>query len=80
VAWRETEIITSEVGDREEPQMQTKQAAKLREEWTAKGNPDCEHPSLVKEYDLGSDTGDVVCTTCGETWWNADPSRPRRNR
>lgn len=25
----------------------------------------CDHPKTEKEYYLGSDTGDKVCTTCG---------------
>ena len=45
--------------------MQLAQAAALRRNWEAKGNPPCEHPEVDKEYDLGADTGDEVCTTCG---------------
>lgn len=40
----------------------------LRESWAAKGSPACEHPQLVKEYYLGAQTGDKVCTTCGEVF------------
>lgn len=58
--------------------MQMKKAAELRKAWAEKGNPPCAHPRLDKEYDLGSDTGDVVCTTCGETWWHSDQERPDR--
>jgi hypothetical protein len=42
------------------------------------GNPPCEHPEIDKEYYLGSDTGDVVCKVCGETWPHSDPNRPGR--
>lgn len=28
----------------------------------------CYHPRLVKEYYLGTQTGDVVCTACGESF------------
>lgn len=45
--------------------MQAAQARRLREAWKAKGNPSCVHPKVEKEYDLGGDTGDEVCTTCG---------------
>lgn len=42
------------------------EAAKLVADWEAKGNPPCEQPEWVKErHDLGADTGDEVCTTCG---------------
>jgi hypothetical protein len=58
--------------------MQMENAAKLRDEWQRKDNPPCSHPRLDKEYHLGADTGDVVCTTCGETWWPNDPERPDR--
>jgi hypothetical protein len=60
--------------------MQMAKANELREAWAAKGNPPCEHPSLDKEYHLGSDTGDVVCASCGECWSRDDPTRPDRNR
>ncbi len=60
--------------------MQTRKAAQLRKVWTDKGDPPCEHLNLDKEYALGSNTGDVVCTTCGETWWRQDPERPDRQR
>lgn len=62
--------------------MQMDAAAKLREVWDRKGNPPCAHPRVDKEYHLGADTGDVACTTCGETWPRSDraqrPSAPRR--
>ena len=45
--------------------MQSSKAAQLRQSWEAKGNPYCGHPYVDKEYDLGADTGDEVCTKCG---------------
>ena len=45
--------------------MQMRKAAALRDAWARKGNPPCEHPDLDREYDLGSNTGDYVCTVCG---------------
>ena len=45
--------------------MQLAKVALLRKAWKAKGNPHCDHPSVDKEYDLGADTGDEVCTICG---------------
>ena len=46
--------------------MQMREAMRLRRAWEAMGNPPCEHPDVDKEYYLGADTGDEVCTTCGE--------------
>jgi len=46
--------------------MQTKKARELKEMW---GDKPCSHPSLDKEYELGSATGDYVCTTCGKSGW-----------
>lgn len=43
--------------------MQHKTAKKLAKEW---GKKTCDHPSLEKEYFLGTDTGDMVCTQCGQ--------------
>ncbi|MFE3471344.1 MULTISPECIES: hypothetical protein [unclassified Streptomyces] len=51
--------------------MQAAEAAKLQQQWKAKGSPPCEHPQLEREYHLSMNTGDKVCTTCGE-----DFSRP----
>lgn len=42
--------------------MQLEKAQSLRRTW---GNKPCNHPQTEKEYYLGSDTGDKVCTTCG---------------
>jgi|GEM_PF-2254951 len=43
--------------------MQLDKAKALRAGW--KGTS-CDHPEIVKEYYLGTSTGDKVCTTCGE--------------
>jgi len=42
--------------------MQTDKAKQLREDW---GDKPCDHPSIVKEYYLGTHTMDYVCTVCG---------------
>jgi len=39
-------------------------AIELRKKW---GDKKCNHPNLEKEYDLGSATGDYVCTQCGSS-------------
>jgi len=36
------------------------------------GNEDCEHPDYDKEYYLGAQTGDYVCTSCGAVLDAAD--------
>ncbi|MBT2724363.1 hypothetical protein [Bacillus sp. ISL-46] len=45
--------------------MQNNDARELQEEWKAKENKPCSHPQIEKEYILGSQTGDFVCSTCG---------------
>ncbi|WP_199828548.1 hypothetical protein [Streptomyces sp. WM6372] len=49
------------------------EAIQVRREWADKGSPPCEHPQIEKEYHLGSDTGDKVCTTCGQCFFNGKP-------
>lgn len=46
--------------------MQADRAEQLRDEWALTGGSVCPHPQLAKEYILGSNTGDKVCTTCGD--------------
>ena len=48
--------------------MQMKEARALRERW---GHRPCDHPDLEKEYDLGTATGDYVCTRCGLAGWGS---------
>jgi len=47
--------------------MQYEDAKYLRQKWKDNGNKVCTHPSIEKEYYLGAQTGDYVCTTCGYT-------------
>lgn len=51
--------------------MQLKEAQKIRKQW---GDKPCtlENHSLEKEYYLGSDTGDYVCTICGRSFPDKD--------
>jgi hypothetical protein len=37
-------------------------AAALRQSW---GNKPCNHPDWDREYYLGTNTGDKICTSCG---------------
>lgn len=55
--------------------MQFEDAQRLREEW---GNNPCSHPTISKEYMLGTGTGDYVCTTCGRT--SSDKSYFKNNK
>jgi hypothetical protein len=48
--------------------VQMKKVAEIRARWEREGRPRCMHESVDKEYDLGGDTGDYACTTCGITW------------
>jgi hypothetical protein len=43
--------------------MQFTDAQHLRELW---GDKPCDHPGYDKEYYLGADTMDKVCTQCGK--------------
>lgn len=45
--------------------MQNKKAEQLRKEW---GDTPCDHPSFDKEYFNGSDSGDYICTQCGQVF------------
>jgi hypothetical protein len=38
--------------------------------------PWCELAKTDKEYDLGAQTGDLLCLDCGETWWSRSPVPP----
>lgn len=49
--------------------MQQDKAQELNERW---GDKPCDHPHLEKEYILGAQTGDFICTTCGATGWGRD--------
>ncbi len=49
--------------------MQMEKAKQLREEW---GGKPCDHPDLEKEYYLGAQTEDFVCTQCGEAFHRSE--------
>jgi hypothetical protein len=57
--------------------MQFDKTNELRESW---GKKTCSHPHLEKEHYLGSDTGDFVCTTCGETFSKAQKEKIESDR
>ncbi|TDP32324.1 hypothetical protein DFR75_106114 [Nocardia ignorata] len=46
------------------------EAAQIRQRWEAAGKPECDSHTLVREYYLGTATGDKVCTKCGGTFLN----------
>lgn len=57
--------------------MQIEEAKLLREKW---GKKPCAHLKLEKEYHFGAETGDYVCTTCGQTDWGPDWNRKKRKK
>lgn len=44
--------------------MQMEQANLIAKRW---GDKPCDHPGLVKEYHLGTQTGDRICVQCGKS-------------
>lgn len=56
--------------------MQMKKAKALREAW---GGKPCDHPDLEKEYHLGAQSEDYVCTTCGESFTKQEAQQIRDN-
>ena len=59
--------------------VQVSDVAKIRRRWEEKGEPPCDHPDTDREYDLGGDTGDRACLTCGDSWPRSrepEPGRP----
>ncbi len=49
---------------------QRRRFLEIAEAYEAAGGGPCDHPRIDREYDLGSDTGDVGCLRCGMTWWS----------
>lgn len=54
--------------------MKLEEANERREMW---GDKPCNHPSLEKEYYMGSQTGDYVCTICGAVGWGKELNKPK---
>ena len=57
--------------------MQAAKARELRKEW---GDKPCDHPDVDKEYYLGAQTGDYVCTQCGKEFSRGDYEGVTENR
>ena len=57
--------------------MQYDEAERLRIEW---GGKPCDHNHVEREYFLGVQTGDWICTTCGEEFTSMDEVRRARQR
>jgi hypothetical protein len=49
--------------------IQNKDVQVITDKW---GNKPCNHPTLSKEYILGSATGDYVCDQCGRVGYGKD--------
>lgn len=56
--------------------MQNEKAQNLRNNWN--GKP-CKHTKLEKEYFLGSDSGDYVCSQCGEVFTKTQKENLEKN-
>jgi hypothetical protein len=56
--------------------MQFDRAQELRKLW---GDKPCNHPEVDKEYYLGAQTGDLVCTQCGSTFLSYEEVEASRN-
>lgn len=39
------------------------------------GDKPCDHPELEKEYYLGANTGDFVCSQCGQSFTKEEKVR-----
>jgi hypothetical protein len=52
--------------------MKMEEALELQRKWKDNGDLPCEHSNIEKEYHIGAQTGDYVCTTCGEARWGRE--------
>jgi hypothetical protein len=57
--------------------MQASKAKRKRDDW---GDKPCSHPSFAKEYILGAQTGDYVCTQCGQSFDKNERDQIEDNR
>lgn len=60
--------------------MQFKDAKELRSKWQKDGNKPCSHPELEKEYYLGSQGFDYICTICGEEFTAEEAKEHRKQQ
>lgn len=57
--------------------MQHEEAKRLKENW---GDKPCDHPSFEKEYYLGADTMDFLCSTCGADFTRNEKEKIEEDR
>jgi hypothetical protein len=57
--------------------MNFEDAINLSNRW---GDKPCEHPSLVRESNMGFSTGDYVCTQCGRNVDRDDWANNKKQR
>ena len=59
--------------------IQSRKALEIAANWKIRKeqNPEikCKHENLEKEYYLSADTGDYVCTECGETFTKEEKNK-----
>ena len=60
--------------------MQLENPRMLREIWTTRGSPACDHPLVDRVYYLAADTGDEACTTCSKTGYRGTVQAPNEGR
>lgn len=65
-------LLVKVFDDSVRPMVQFAEANKIEQRWEANGRPYCEHPQVDKEYDLGMDSGDRRCLSCGDTFTYAE--------
>lgn len=56
--------------------MQYNRAGEIKTNW---GDKPCNHPNIEKEYYLGAQTGDVMCSQCGKGFCSKEQWEKERN-
>jgi hypothetical protein len=57
--------------------MQMNDAKELSNQW---GTKPCDHPNFAREYFLGANTGEYVCTQCGQAFTDKEVAVIKANR
>jgi hypothetical protein len=60
--------------------VQMDRVAQIRQQWEASGRSPCAHSDFDREYYLGSNTGDYVCISCGESFSRDEVVAIQQNR
>ena len=57
--------------------MQRKKVLQIMKDWA---NKHCIHPYIEKEYHSGKETGNKVCTVCGQTIYHYREEKPLHDK